>query len=195
MEGHQSKCNYCIHTLLGCSHSTSCAFKSKCENRTLTLLQRVVGLVLLELSELSSCAFSQSGTCYASSSVSENREREVRGWRVAARVTYTAGEKQLCLLTSGSPARVKRVWIGSAHPSLEGWLWQIKVRRARSGRAETTFAVWPRPVTVWWNDSPHSDPEVRNDRVSRSGRLLCRFMLTRLRGCWREEDRPRAPKP
>ncbi len=37
----------------------------KCEDRTLTLLQRVVGLVLLELSELSSCAFSQSGNYFA----------------------------------------------------------------------------------------------------------------------------------
>ncbi len=61
MEGHQSKCNYCIHALFRCSHSPSCAFKSQCENRTLTLLQRFVGLVLLELFELSSCAFSQSG--------------------------------------------------------------------------------------------------------------------------------------
>ncbi len=65
MEGRQSKCNDCIHALLRCSHSPSCAFKSKCENRTLTLLQRVVGLVLLELSELSSCAFSQSGNYFA----------------------------------------------------------------------------------------------------------------------------------
>ncbi len=60
MEGHQSKCNHFIHALLGCSHSQSCAFKSECKNRTLRLLQRFVGLVLLELSELSSCAFSQS---------------------------------------------------------------------------------------------------------------------------------------
>ncbi len=59
MEGRQSKCNYWIHALLGCSHSLSCAFKSECENRRLGLLQRCVGLVL-ELSELSSCAFSQS---------------------------------------------------------------------------------------------------------------------------------------
>ncbi len=49
MEGRQSKCNYCIHMLLGCSHFPSCAFKSECENRTLGLLQRFVGLVLLEL--------------------------------------------------------------------------------------------------------------------------------------------------
>ncbi len=27
---HQSKCNHCIHALLGCSHSPSCAFKSEC---------------------------------------------------------------------------------------------------------------------------------------------------------------------
>ncbi len=65
MEGRQSKCNHHIHALLGCSHSQSCAFKSKCENRTLTLLQRVVGLVVLELSELSSCAFFQLGNCFA----------------------------------------------------------------------------------------------------------------------------------
>ncbi len=65
MEGRQSKCNYCIHALLGCSHFPSCAFKSECENRTLGLLQRFVGLVLLELSELSSCAFSQSGNYFA----------------------------------------------------------------------------------------------------------------------------------
>ncbi len=52
MEGRQSKCNYCIHALLRCSHSLSCAFKSECVNRTLGLLQRFVGLVLLELSEL-----------------------------------------------------------------------------------------------------------------------------------------------
>ncbi len=58
MEGRQSKCNYCIHALLGCSHFPSCAFKSESENRTLGLLQRFVGLVLLELSELSSCASS-----------------------------------------------------------------------------------------------------------------------------------------
>ncbi len=65
MEGRQSKCNYCIHALLGCSHSLSCTFKSECENRTLELLQRFVGLVLLELFELSSCAFSQSGNYFA----------------------------------------------------------------------------------------------------------------------------------
>ncbi len=65
MEGRQSKCNYCIHALLRCSHSPSCAFKSECGNRTLGLLQRVAGLVLLELSELSSHAFSQSGNYFA----------------------------------------------------------------------------------------------------------------------------------
>ncbi len=65
MEGSQSKCNHCIHALLGYSHSPSCAFKSECENRTLGLLQRFVGLVLLELSELSSRAFSQSGNYFA----------------------------------------------------------------------------------------------------------------------------------
>ncbi len=64
MEGRQRKCNHCIHTLLGCSHSPSCAFKSECENSTLALLQRFVGLLLLELSELSSCAFSQSGNYF-----------------------------------------------------------------------------------------------------------------------------------
>ncbi len=66
MEGRQSKCKYCIHVLLRCSHFLSCAFKSECENHTLGLLQRFVGLVLLELSELSSCAFSQSGNYFAS---------------------------------------------------------------------------------------------------------------------------------
>ncbi len=40
-------------------------FKSESENCTLALLQRFVGLVLLELSELSSCAFSQSGNNFA----------------------------------------------------------------------------------------------------------------------------------
>ncbi len=65
MEGRQSKCNYCIHTLLGCSHFPSCAFKSECENHTLGLLQRFVGLILLELSEFSSRAFSQSGNYFA----------------------------------------------------------------------------------------------------------------------------------
>ncbi len=64
MEGRQIKCNQCIHALLGCSHSPSCAFKSECENNTLALLQRFVGLVLLELSEFSSCAFSQSGNYF-----------------------------------------------------------------------------------------------------------------------------------
>ncbi len=64
-KAHQSKCNHWIHALLGYSHSLSCAFKSECENRTLRLLQRFVGLVLLELSELSSCAFSQSGNYFA----------------------------------------------------------------------------------------------------------------------------------
>ncbi len=49
----------------GCSHSLSCAFKSECENRTLGLQQRFVVLVLLELSELSSCAFSQSENYFA----------------------------------------------------------------------------------------------------------------------------------
>ncbi len=62
---HQSKCIYCIHALLGCSHFPSCAFKSKCENSTLALLQRFVELVLLELSELSSHAFSQSGNNFS----------------------------------------------------------------------------------------------------------------------------------
>ncbi len=65
MEGRQSKCNHCIHALLGCSHTLSCAFKSECENRTLALLQRFVGLVLLVLFEMSSCAFSQSGNYFA----------------------------------------------------------------------------------------------------------------------------------
>ncbi len=65
MEGRQSKCNHCIHSLLGCSHFQSCASKSECENSTLGLLQRFVGRVLLELSELSSCAFSQSGNYFA----------------------------------------------------------------------------------------------------------------------------------
>ncbi len=65
MEGRQSKCNYCIHALLGCSHFPSCAFKSECENCTLGLLQRFVGLVLLELSELSSRVFSQSGNIFS----------------------------------------------------------------------------------------------------------------------------------
>ncbi len=65
MEGRQSKCNYCIHKLLRCSHSLSWAFKSECENHTLGLLQRFVGLVLLELSESSSHAFSQSGNYFA----------------------------------------------------------------------------------------------------------------------------------
>ncbi len=65
MEGCQSKCNHCIHVLLGYSHFPSCAFKSECESRTLGLLQRFVGLVLLELSKLSSCAFSQSGNYFA----------------------------------------------------------------------------------------------------------------------------------
>ncbi len=65
MEGRQSKCNHCIHALLGCSHFPSCAFKSECENRTLALLQRFVGLVLLELSEFSSRASSQSGNNFS----------------------------------------------------------------------------------------------------------------------------------
>ncbi len=65
MEGRQSKCNLCIHALLRYSHSPSCAFKSECENHTLGLLQRFGGLILLELSELSSCAFSQSGNNFA----------------------------------------------------------------------------------------------------------------------------------
>ncbi len=65
MEGHQSKCNYCIHTLLGCFHYPSCAFKSECENCTLGLPQRFVGLVLLELSESSSRAASQSGNNFS----------------------------------------------------------------------------------------------------------------------------------
>jgi len=39
----QSKCNFCIHRLLGCSHIPSCAFKSECENGTLALLQRFKG--------------------------------------------------------------------------------------------------------------------------------------------------------
>ncbi len=59
MEGRQSKCNYSIPALQGCSHFPSCAFKSECENHTLALLQRFVGLVLLELSEIKfTCIFS-----------------------------------------------------------------------------------------------------------------------------------------
>ncbi len=65
MEGHQSKCNHCIHTLIACSYFLSCAFKSECVNRTLVLLQRCVELVLIELSELSSRAFSQSGNYFS----------------------------------------------------------------------------------------------------------------------------------
>ncbi len=41
-----------------CSHFQSCAFKSECENSTLALLQRFVGLVL-------SRAFSQSGNYFS----------------------------------------------------------------------------------------------------------------------------------
>ncbi len=40
-------------------------FKFECENRTHALLQRLDGLALLELSELSSCAFSQSENYFA----------------------------------------------------------------------------------------------------------------------------------
>ncbi len=53
----------CNVTML-CSHFPSCAFKSECENSTLAL-QRFVGLVLLELSKLSSRAFSQSGNKFS----------------------------------------------------------------------------------------------------------------------------------
>ncbi len=42
-----------------------CAFKSECENSPLALLQRFVGHVLLELSELSSHSSSQSGNYFA----------------------------------------------------------------------------------------------------------------------------------
>ncbi len=64
MEGRQSKCNFCIHALLGCSHFLSCTLSQNVKPHTCVTI-KIVGLVLLELSELSSRAFSQSGNNFS----------------------------------------------------------------------------------------------------------------------------------
>ncbi len=59
------------------------------------------------------------------------------------------------------------------------------------GVGRNAFAVWPRPVTVKRLSSFRPGGQERPGLAEAAG-LLGRFMLTRLRGCWREEDRPRA---
>ncbi len=61
------------------------------------------------------------------------------------------------------------------------------------GAGRNAFAVWPRPVTVKRLSSFRPGGQERPGLAEAAG-LLGRFMLTRLRGCWREEDRPRAPQ-
>ncbi len=155
----------------------------------------------------------------APSTVKESPRRPCSGWRREkcwadgwpARVPYTAGEKQLCLLTCGSPAASGRAAKGerrtrppTASPcENEGELdLHTKPRRvavtdlseeSAFGAGRNAFAVWPRPVTVKRLSSFRPGGQERPGLAEATG-LLGRFMLTRLRGCWREEDRPRAPQ-
>ncbi len=153
----------------------------------------------------------------APSTVKESPRRPCSGWRREkccgwpARVPYTAGEKQLCLLTCGSPAANGRAAKGerrtrppTASPSEnEGELdLHTKPRRvvvtdlseeSAFGVGRNAFAVWPHPVTVKRLSSFRPGGQERPGLAEAAG-LLGRFMLTRLRGCWWEEDRPRAPQ-
>ncbi len=153
----------------------------------------------------------------APSTVKESPRRPCSGWRREkccgwpARVPYTAGEKQLCLLTCGSPAAngwaakgERRTRPPTASPSEnEGELdLHTKPRRvvvtdlseeSTFGAGRNAFAVWPRPVTVKRLSSFQPGGQERPGLAEAAG-LLGRFMLTRLHGCWREEDRPRAPQ-
>ncbi len=61
------------------------------------------------------------------------------------------------------------------------------------GPGRNASAVWPRPVTVKRLSSFRPGGQERPGLAEAAG-LLGRFRLTRLRGCWREEDRPRAPQ-
>ncbi len=61
----------------------------------------------------------------------------------------------------------------------------------REGR--NASVVWPRPVTVKWLSSFGPGGQERPGLAEAAG-LLGRFRLTRLRGCWREKDWPRAPQ-
>ncbi len=61
------------------------------------------------------------------------------------------------------------------------------------GAGRNASAVWPRPVTVKRLSSIRPGGQERPGLAEAAG-LLGRFRLTRLRGCWREEDRPRAPQ-
>ncbi len=61
------------------------------------------------------------------------------------------------------------------------------------GAGRNASAVWPRPVTVKRLSSFRPGGQER-PRLAEAAGLLGRFRLTRLRGCWREEDRPRAPQ-
>ncbi len=62
------------------------------------------------------------------------------------------------------------------------------------GAGRNAFAVWPRPVTVKRLSSFRPGGQERPRLAEAAGLLGC-FMLTPLRGCWREEDRPRLLKP
>ncbi len=61
------------------------------------------------------------------------------------------------------------------------------------GAGRNASAVWPHPVTVKRLSSFRPGGQERLGLAEAAG-LLGRFKLTRLRGCWREEDRPRAPQ-
>ncbi len=61
------------------------------------------------------------------------------------------------------------------------------------GAGRNASAVWPRPVTVKRLSSFRPGGQERPELVEAAGLLGC-FRLTRLRGCWREEDRPWAPQ-
>ncbi len=131
------------------------------------------------------------------------------GW--PARVPYTAGEKQLCLLTCGTPAasgraakgkdesvpqlpaRVKmRVnWICT--PSSKGGCDRFKWgERVRGGQKRFRGLASPRNGVKRLSSFRPGGQE--RPGLAEAAGLLGRFMLTRLRGCWREEDRPRAPQ-
>ncbi len=128
------------------------------------------------------------------------------GW--PARGPYTAGEKRLCLLTRGPLAANGRAVEGgrrtrppTASPNKnEGELdlhtkpqWVAVTDLSEESvfvAGRNASAVWPRPITVKRLSS------FRQERpgLAEAAGLLGRFRLTRLRGCWRGKDRPRAPQ-
>ncbi len=131
------------------------------------------------------------------------------GW--PARGPYTAGEKQLCLLTCGPLAANGRAVEGerrtrplTASPrknedeldlhTKPRWVAVTDLSEESAfGVGRNASAVWPRPVTVKRLSSFRPEGQERPGLAEAAG-LLGRFRLTRLRGCWQGKDRPRAPQ-